>query len=101
MSPLTIGNGIRPAGSRNEMKSSRWIVPEPPSAVSHSGVMWYRRSRKSPELPFAPNPLSGIAQNVPSPLSTIPENPGTTWPGYGPERPLAGVDSAPDGGPAA
>ena len=90
-----------PSWSRNEMNSPTLIAPAPPSAVSHSGVMWYSRSRKSAELPFAPNPLSGIAQNVPSPLSTMPENPGTTWPGYGPERPLAGVDSAPDGGPSA
>jgi hypothetical protein len=50
---------------------------------------------------LAPNPLSGIAQNVPSPLSIIPENPGITWPAYGGVRPLAGVEAAPEGGPGA
>src|SRR5215213_6626009 len=57
------------------------------------------RSRKSAEFALVPNPLSGIAQKVPSRFSTNAENPGSTCPGKGPLTPLAGVMAAPDGGP--
>jgi hypothetical protein len=95
VSSLTISKPIRLSGSRSEMNSSTTISPEPPSALSHSGVTWYRRNSKSTELSIVPNPLSGIAHIEPSSLTTTPENPGITCPGYGGVRPLAGSDNDP------
>ena len=97
----TIGKPILRSGSRREMNLCTRIAPFPPFAVSQAGFTRYIRSRKSAELALAPKPLSGIAQKVPSPLSTTPEKPGTTWPSKGPVRPLAGVACAPEAGPGA
>ena len=58
------------------------------------------RSRKSAEFALVPKPLSGWAQNVPSPLSIAAEKPGITWPAHGPVRPFAGRPAHPTPGRA-